>query len=97
MLSDIPFEVFLNVIIPYCASAEELSKLKIVCKRFNENIFTHKVFYNCSRCNNTRFSISMNCETENCMVLWPHPIFRFKNGDKIFCSFNCYCNGFKIT
>lgn len=97
MLQEIPFEVFLNVIIPFCSSASELSKLKVVCKEFNNNIFTHKTKYKCYRCGSNRFNISRNCEVENCMVSYIHPLFRFKDGNKIFCSLLCYTNGYRIT
>lgn len=93
-IMNLPLDVIIYKIIPYCATANDLTKLKNVSKLFNQNIITHSpIQKHCIRCNSTRFSISSKykCPIENCMAIELfHPMYRYDDDNgNVYCSFGC--------
>ena len=97
LTSKIPKEIFIDYIYQYCATAEDLSRLKCVNKYYNKTILTHQpMIKKCATCKNNRFSISGKCHVENCMVIPSfHPHYRYYDDyGNYFCSL-CCCMSFK--
>ena len=91
MLKNIPNEIFKDHIVTCLSNAEDLCRLKCVNKELSDYIITHPaVLKRCYKCNGNRFNVSNICHIKGCMVRPSfHPLYRFVNGDKYYCSLTC--------
>ena len=86
-----PTEIFKEHIVTYLTEVEDLCRLKCVNKEISEYIITHPaVIKKCFRCNGNRFNVSSRCYIKGCMVNPSfHPLYRFVDEDKYYCSLTC--------
>ena len=91
MLKNIPNEIFKDHIVTCLSNAEDLCRLKCINKELLDYIITHPaVLKRCYKCNGNRFNVSNICHIKGCMVRPSfHPLYRFVNGDKYYCSLIC--------
>jgi hypothetical protein len=91
MFNKIPLELIKEHVVTCLTHAEDLCKLKCVNKELSNYIITHPaVLKSCYTCNGNRFNVSSECHLEGCMVKPSfHPLYRFVNGDKYYCSLTC--------
>ena len=91
MFNKLPFEIIKEHIVTCLTYAEDLCRFKCVNKELSNYIITHPaVLKRCYTCNGNRFNVSSECHLEGCMVQPSfHPLYRFVNGDKYYCSLTC--------
>ena len=91
MFNNMPTEIFKEHIVTYLTEVEDLCRLKCVNKEISEYIITHPaVIKKCFRCNGNRFNVSSRCYIKGCMVNPSfHPLYRFVDEDKYYCSLTC--------
>lgn len=94
--NNIPDDIFMFCIFPYCTSASTLFKLKQVNKSFRDYIITHraveKTCHNCGGYKRIRISnLHKNCNTKGCMIRKDfHPCNRcYYKDEKYFCTYQC--------
>jgi len=92
-MESIGLDILYHNIIPLLGSSDDLLRLKLTSKFFNDKIITHSFNLECYKCKRKRFRISSNrndCYIKNCYANdIAHPVIKYWYNNKPFCSFTC--------